>query len=109
MNDYELIDSVWDNINAEINDFRNEAKSWSPQEKASNEEKIRFYEGMTKYLADTNIFTDEYRALYRHGKSVLKALWNFSRKESYGGCDEEFIYEEFFLSGKATAAQGELC
>lgn len=102
MNDVELIDSVWDNINAEINGFRNEAKSWSPQEKANNEEKLRFYEGMTKYLADANI-------LYRHGKSVLKALWNFSLKENYGDCDEEFIYEEFFLSGAATAAQGELC
>ena len=109
MNDDELIDSVLDNINDEIRAFRNEVRGWSPKEKDDNESKIRFYEGMTKYLAGANIFTDEYKALYRHGKSVLKDLWNFSRKENYGDCDEEFIYEEFFLSGEVMSVQGELC
>lgn len=57
MNDDELIDSVWDNINDEIRAFRNEVRGWSPKEKDDNESKIRFYEGMTKYLAGANIFT----------------------------------------------------
>lgn len=109
MNDDELIDLVWDNLNDEISAFRNEIRGWSPKEKDDNAEKIRFYEGMVKYLARANIFTDEYKALYRHGKSVLKDLWAFSRENDYDGCGEEFVYEEFFLSGKATAIQGELC
>lgn len=109
MNDDELIDSVWDNINDEISAFRNEIRGWSPEEKENNTDKIRFYEGMVKYLARANIFADEYKALYRHGKSVLKDLWAFSRENDYVGCDEEFVYEEFFLSGEATATQGELC
>ena len=80
MNDDELANSVWDNINNEINNFREKAKSWSLQEKKDNEEKIRFYEGMTKYLADANIFTDEYKSLYLHGKFILNDLCRIGLK-----------------------------
>ena len=97
MNDDELVNSVWDNINNEINNFREKVKSWSPQEKKDNEEKIRFYEGMTKYLADANIFTDEYKSLYLHGKFILNDLWTFAQKKDYCDSEEEFVYEEFMM------------
>ena len=97
MNDDELVNSVWDNINDEINNFREKVKSWSPQEKKDNEEKIRFYEGMTKYLADANIFTDEYKSLYLHGKFILNDLWTFAQKKDYCDSEAEFVYEEFMM------------
>ena len=97
MNDDELVNSVWDNINDEINNFREKVKGWSSQEKMDNKEKIRFYEGMTKYLADANIFTDEYRSLYMHGKFILNDLWTFAQKKDYCDSEEEFVYEEFMM------------
>lgn len=80
MTDEELVNSVWDNINDELNNFREKVKGWSLQEKKDNEEKIRFYEGMTKYLADANIFTDEYKSLYLHGKFILNDLCRIGLK-----------------------------
>ncbi len=97
MTDEELVNSVWDNINDEINNFREKVKGWSSQEKMDNKEKIRFYEGMTKYLADANIFTDEYRSLYMHGKFILNDLWTFAQKKDYCDSEEEFVYEEFMM------------
>ena len=97
MTDEELVNSVWDNINDELNNFREKVKGWSSQEKKDNEEKIRFYEGMTKYLADANIFTDEYKSLYMHGKFILNDLWTFAQKKDYCDSEEEFVYEEFMM------------
>ena len=97
MNDDELIDSVWDNINDEISAFRNEIRGWSPEEKENNTDKIRFYEGMVKYLARANIFADEYKSLYMHGKFILNDLWTFAQKKDYCDSEEEFVYEEFMM------------
>lgn len=100
MTDNELIDAVWDNINDEINEFRRETGLWTTDERSLNEDKINFYEGMTKYLATANLFTDEYKNLYRHGKTVLRDLWNFSCQKGYRDCDMDFVYECFILSGE---------
>ena len=100
MTDDQLIDAVWDNINDEINEFRLNVTLWDAQERAQNKEKIDFYEEMTKYLADANLFMDEYKELFQHGKSVLHDLWNFSLKKGYSACDVGLVYEYYLLTGE---------
>lgn len=65
----------FDNLDAEIADFRNRTLRQSPKEMYDDASNIYFYEYMNEYLRLKNFKTEKYKMFLESGQNFIYNLW----------------------------------